>query len=181
MRPRSFRCVPAHVIVIALISSTGAVPAAQDAAAAPRAQPRLVRLADPVARSATVSALNTAVARLEDAGCRKILLDFADRAGRSLEDRLTSLRVDVDQYVGSLVFYDGTRTRPCDKGVMAFTAPDSRVVYVCINQFKQMQSTQPDYVVAVLIHEILHTLGLGEDPPSSREITRRVLARCGPR
>ena len=31
----------------------------------------------------------------------------------------------------------------------------------------------------ILIHETLHTLGLGENPPSSREITSRVLARCG--
>jgi hypothetical protein len=27
---------------------------------------------------------------------------------------------------------------------------------------------------------MLHTLGLGENPPSSNEITRRVLARCRP-
>jgi hypothetical protein len=29
-----------------------------------------------------------------------------------------------------------------------------------------------------VIHEMLHTLGLGENPPSSREITRRVNGRC---
>jgi hypothetical protein len=31
---------------------------------------------------------------------------------------------------------------------------------------------------AILIHEILHTLGLGENPPSSAEITRQVWRRC---
>jgi hypothetical protein len=31
---------------------------------------------------------------------------------------------------------------------------------------------------AVIIHEMLHTLGLGENPPSSTEITFRVLNRC---
>ena len=30
-----------------------------------------------------------------------------------------------------------------------------------------------------LIHETLHTLGLGENPPSSEEITLRVESRCG--
>jgi len=30
-----------------------------------------------------------------------------------------------------------------------------------------------------MIHEALHTLGLGENPPTSAEITERVLARCG--
>lgn len=59
---------------------------------------------------------------------------------------------------------------------MAFTAPGSRVVHVCVDQLKQVQLGQPDYVIAALIHEILHTLGLGEDPPSSSDIARRVLA-----
>jgi hypothetical protein len=30
-----------------------------------------------------------------------------------------------------------------------------------------------------LIHEMLHTLGLRENPPSSAEISRRVAERCG--
>jgi hypothetical protein len=34
-------------------------------------------------------------------------------------------------------------------------------------------------LVASLIHEVLHTLGLGENPPSSAEITERVLRHCG--
>jgi len=33
-------------------------------------------------------------------------------------------------------------------------------------------------VVAVFIHEMLHTLGLGENPPSTQEITGRVLLQC---
>ena len=37
----------------------------------------------------------------------------------------------------------------------------------------------PDHQREVLIHEMLHSLGLGEGPPSSLEITRGVLARCG--
>jgi hypothetical protein len=31
-----------------------------------------------------------------------------------------------------------------------------------------------------LIHEMLHTLGLGENPPTSHEITRQVVRRCAP-
>jgi hypothetical protein len=30
----------------------------------------------------------------------------------------------------------------------------------------------------MVIHEILHTLGLGENPPTSIEITQRVESRC---
>jgi hypothetical protein len=31
----------------------------------------------------------------------------------------------------------------------------------------------------LLIHEALHTLGLGENPPSSEEISNIVLTHCG--
>jgi hypothetical protein len=31
---------------------------------------------------------------------------------------------------------------------------------------------------SAIIHEFLHTLGLGEDPPSSREISSRVMRQC---
>jgi hypothetical protein len=31
---------------------------------------------------------------------------------------------------------------------------------------------------AMVIHEMLHTLGLGENPPSTFEITERVRQRC---
>ena len=31
----------------------------------------------------------------------------------------------------------------------------------------------------MIIHEILHSLGLSENPPSSDEITKQVLMRCG--
>jgi hypothetical protein len=193
MRTKPLGCVPASVIAITLMNSTGAAAGAQErsssgepeagsasttAPATPRDQPRLVRIPDPLARRAIVSALNTAVARFEDTGCSKILLDFADRDGRPLADRLASLRVDFDQYVSTLFFFDGTRSRTCEQGAMAFTAPGSRVIHVCVGQLEQVQR---EYLIASLIHEILHTLGLEENPPSSSDITRRVLARCGRR
>jgi hypothetical protein len=31
---------------------------------------------------------------------------------------------------------------------------------------------------AMVIHEMLHTLGLGENPPTPFEITERIRARC---
>ena len=36
----------------------------------------------------------------------------------------------------------------------------------------------PREAEAMIIHELLHTLGLGENPPTSIEITRRVESRC---
>src|SRR5262245_51104184 len=111
MRTKSLGCLPAYVIAVTLVNFTGAAVDAQErpssaeaepevsrasttAPRSPQEKPRLVRITDPVARRATVSALNTAVARFEDTGCRRILLDFADRDGTSLADRLQSLQID---------------------------------------------------------------------------------------
>jgi hypothetical protein len=71
-----------------------------------------------------------------------------------------------------------SRHRQCLGGALAFTTPGSRVVRVCGDELMR-PSRHPDDIVAMVIHETLHTLGLPENPPSSVEITRRVLARCG--
>jgi hypothetical protein len=63
-------------------------------------------------------------------------------------------------------------------GVLAFTQPGSQVVYVCNRWFREAFATNPSKVEAVIIHEALHSLGLGENPPSSQEITARVMQRC---
>ena len=139
----------------------------------------LVRIPDPLARRATIAALESASALLGDAECRKTLTDFDDGNGRSLADRLSSVAVDVHVYLTMVTFIDDSRHKRCASGVLVFTAPGSRVVRVCAGELKRINAQQPDYVVATIIHEILHTLGLGENPPSSREITARVLLRCG--
>ena len=139
----------------------------------------LIRIPDPLARRATIAALESASARFADADCRKIFTDFEDGNGRSLADRLSAVAVDIHVYLTMVTFIDDTRHRMCVSGVLVFTAPGSRVVRVCAEELKRINAQQPDYVVASLIHEILHTLGLGENPPSASEITARVLARCG--
>ena len=54
-----------------------------------------------------------------------------------------------------------------------------RRVFVC-KTFAEVQLRQPGVAESMVIHEILHTLGLGETPgqPTSIEITQRVEARC---
>ena len=139
----------------------------------------LIHIPDPVVRRTTIAALEAASARFADGDCRKVFTDFEDGNGRSLADRLSAVAVDSHAYLKMVTFIDDTRHRLCVSGVLAFTVPGSRVVRVCTEELKRIQALQPEYVVASLIHEILHTLGLGENPPSSREITRRVLGRCG--
>lgn len=138
-----------------------------------------VRLTDPFAAYETRRALDRARALLAQPRCAAVLTDFDDREGRPLAERVSALGVDAQAYLELIVFIDGTRDELCTKGVMAFTAPGSRVVRLCATEVTRTSQVWRDYVAVALIHEMLHTLGLGENPPASHEITRRVLNGCG--
>ena len=175
MRTKRSRCHAVSLFLAVLITWPGSMVAAQ---AQREPWPR-IHIPDPLARRITIAALEAASARLADDDCSKIFTDFADGSGRSLGDRLSALAVDHHAYLKMVTFIDDTRHRLCGSGILALTVPGGRVVRVCIDELKRIHAVQPEYVVASLIHEILHTLGLGENPPSSREITKRVLGRCG--
>ena len=76
-------------------------------------------------------------------------------------------------------FFDDRETSCCVRGgTLAFTAPGQRVIRVCGRRFAAHSMTRGAYGDAIMIHEMLHALGLGENPPTSGDITRQVLARC---
>jgi hypothetical protein len=60
----------------------------------------------------------------------------------------------------------------------AITQPGSRVVFICPREFIQKREWNPAEAEALIIHEMLHSLGLEENPPSSVAITADVLDRC---
>lgn len=140
---------------------------------------RILSVTDIVAARALRSGLDQAWRRLGDNRCSQLLSEFTDRDGRSLAQRLATLGVDAQTYLTMVVFLE-TRHEICFDGVLAFTAPGSRVVRVCSEALKRTWRDDAAYTAAAFIHEMLHTLGLGENPPSSNEITRSVLARCSP-
>ena len=133
---------------------------------------------DPVARHAAQKALDDAWQLLAQKDCNALLTEFSDSSGRPLEQYLGSLSVDPQTYLTMVVFIDASREVACNKGGFAFTAPGSRVVRLCVDAVKRTWQQSPQHAAATFIHEMLHTLGLGENPPSSQEITRRVLAAC---
>jgi hypothetical protein len=82
------------------------------------------------------------------------------------------------EYLRILPFVDGSGEPLCRREkVMLASIPHVPRVIVCPG-FAKAQRDQPRAAEALVIHEVLHTLGLGEKPPSSMEITRRVEARC---
>lgn len=124
-------------------------------------------------------AVEGAGARLARPECRKVLSDFTDDAGQSLEVKLLTSGRSPAQALALLRFFDDRTAPLCQAGtVMAFTHPGSQVVRVCGREFRNRNRVAAEIII---IHEFLHVLGLGENPPTSDEITDRVTARCGGR
>src|SRR5262245_51548730 len=119
--------------------------------------------------------------RLGDPACRQIFSEFRDGSGRPLQKRLDAIGQTAESYLGWLWFVDGGVSGRCERSeVVAFTSPGSQVVRFCGERFtRALAARGPGFLAAIVIHEELHSLGLGEDPPTSGEITRRVEARCG--
>jgi len=155
---------------LALSAETGPLPPAFD-----------VRIRHEATADTVRQALRGAAQRLQSPGCQAVFSDFSDASGRLLSDRLADLGQTPQGYLGQVLFYDGSVKPHCqakDRGVLAVTAPGSPAVFVCPQAFRDLYWKDPLYAEATLIHEALHTLGLGENPPKSREITSRVVKRC---
>jgi len=149
-------------------------------AAEPGPAPR-VYLSDSVARGAVERAIVGAQFRLSRPACRQVLTDFTDPSGRPLLTNLEATGLAAGDYAVERVwFVDGSDTPQCVKGTetAAFTEAGSKVVHICAARFARL-AQQTTAAEMLIIHEMLHTLGLGENPPSSNEITHRVTARCG--
>jgi hypothetical protein len=128
------------------------------------------------------TARNGAIERLESDECRKVFTDFKDAQGRTLQQNLEEWTASPAEYVGLIPFVDGSSQPLCRKTKTALVAsPGVRRVFVC-RAFAEVQLRQPGVAESMVIHEILHTLGLGEAPqkgaPTSIEITQRVESRC---
>ncbi|HKF42824.1 MAG TPA: hypothetical protein VKG01_06980 [Thermoanaerobaculia bacterium] len=126
------------------------------------------------------TALEFAKAKLSNASCQDVFLDFRNPSGDALASTLEALGETPATYLALIQFYDATGKSLCRADRLAITVPGSRVVYLCGSAFRDLVRRAPGRAAAVLIHEELHSLGLGENPPSPDEITARVVDRCGP-
>ena len=125
-------------------------------------------------------ALAGARRRLESRSCQILFTDFAGTDGRPLAAALEGLGHTGASYLGLLSFYNGDGAARCQNRqlpILAFTVLGSRVIHIC-PRFAGMQRRDSREAEATLIHEALHSLGLGENPPSSRHIQDRVLDLC---
>jgi hypothetical protein len=128
------------------------------------------------------------VVKLRKAECQEVLADFTDAQGRTLRENLDARGLSAPDYLQTITFVDGAPTRSCRRGgwVLLMARPGSAFVGVCpmegsplTSRLAQVLHRNPSLAGAMIIHEMLHTLGLREDPPTSEEITRQVQVRCG--
>ena len=114
--------------------------------------------------------------RLGRPECQAVLADFRDSSGRRLDEVLRASGRTAQEQLDRLVFRSGFGRPFCGRSALAATNVGSNVVFVC---FRQLTALPRGAQEAVLIHEMLHSLGLGENPPESVAITAQVLKRCG--
>jgi hypothetical protein len=109
-----------------------------------------------------------------------VLADFADESGQSLRTRLLAHGNSPAEAFSALRFVDSHSAQQCsaDK-TLAFTQTGSLVIHVCGHQFVRRSMRNRKTAEMIVIHEFLHTLGLGENPPTSQAITAQVALRCG--
>jgi len=138
-----------------------------------------VRLRDPETARRVRVAVEGARRKLLRDECRELLTGFRDLEGHTLAVNLEGQGQTADDYLQGLFFYDGSGKGRCQaSGVAAMTTPGSRVILVC-KGFAKAARRGLGAVENVVIHEMLHSLGLGENPPSSSEINAAVARRCG--
>jgi hypothetical protein len=131
------------------------------------------------ARIMVKGAIEGAVRRLAKPQCQQLFTDFTDPVGNVLADRLVAWGTSPEEALSALYFVEGDDAPQChnDGTRAAFTKPGNRVVYVCGTRFIERFGRRTAGEI-LLIHELLHALGLGEDPPTSAQISDSVRARC---
>lgn len=134
---------------------------------------------DPSFGPRVAEAVADAARRLDAPSCALVLSDYEDaKTGLTLAESLAATGRTASEHVESLWFRGASRLRPfAGRRVFAFTVPASAVVYLCREDLLRIQN-QPRLLTAIVLHEVLHSLGLRDDHPSSVAITERVLERC---
>jgi hypothetical protein len=163
---------------LSLVRRLSAVAGLTTLAASPSASGTLEEKRRSVQELTLERAREGAARKLEQPQCARVLEDFRDQTGRTLAENLATWNRTPVDYLKTTPFRDGSFHPTCRSGKSAlFSVVGMRPVFVC-PIFRKQAERDPWAAENWLIHEMLHTLGLGENPPSSREITQWVNQRC---
>lgn len=150
---------------------------AQESSVENRATARVEGVTNGELVAAIDRAVRGARRRLQRAECARIVDDFTDGRGQPLGGILVNWALAPVDLASRAIFRDGREHATCRTSqAAAFTGPGSRVVFICGNRFGTINRERAELII---IHELLHTVGLTERPPASGEIDRVVATRCG--
>jgi hypothetical protein len=121
-----------------------------------------------------------AMRRLALPACGAVLEEYKDAAGRPLTAKLAEFGVPADQYLAMLPFLDGQSRPLCGRGQSELLTVRGVARVIVCPSFLQTVDRERVTAEVYVIHEMLHTLGLGENPPTSQQITQRVKHQCAP-
>jgi hypothetical protein len=173
------------VMILVGVASLSNAPSASTGAGVGADDPRYpanVRLESPLAQFFFRQVVARAGLRLRDARCQQVLTDFRDDDGRPLREELEATGRTPTAFLLELRWLDGSDRTGCKRNglLVAMTSPGSQTVYVCSTRFADADDpVRGASGEMIVIHEMLHALGLSENPPSSRQITNQVTERCG--
>lgn len=176
LRPAPALAAPVAIAAAVLIGSPSFP---QDAQAAGPNPPSIL-LHHPADVLPVRMALESAHRKLGKASCQQILDDFRDAEGLTLRANLDSLGLGPGEYLALIVYRDGVdlQSGRCrSAGAAAVTHPGDRVVYLCGENFR---AQSPGTRANTLIHEMLHSLGLKENPRAPTRSTGRCGNAVGP-
>ena len=136
---------------------------------------------EPATRFIVQRAIDGAALRLGRSPCQQVLNEFSTASGELLTVALERLRTTPVQFLDGLRFADGLATPQCRTrmSLVAYTAPGHPVIFVCGRRFASRFRDNPKAAALIVIHEMLHAVGLGENPPASEDIATEVTRRCG--
>ena len=134
---------------------------------------------DPILVRAVNGVVRKAAKKLQNTRCQQLLSEYRDGNGRTLQENLEARGETASGYLRWLIFVNAAEDGFCVRETrVAATNPGDRIIRLC-SPFRAIALSDPSHAANLVIHEELHSLGLGENPPSSSEITRKVVERCG--
>jgi hypothetical protein len=163
---------------LALTIALALAPLTAAQAANTRAQdrPRLLSLT-PADRQAVQWSLGIATKQLRHAECLKVFEEFRLPGGSTPRQNLDQTGLSAEEFLGTLEWESGAVSGRCEPGALLATTREAKRISVCPG-FAKIVASRPAFGATLIIHEQLHALGLGENPPLSTYITARVYHWC---
>ena len=126
-------------------------------------------------------AIEGARQRLADPECQQVFTDFEDRNGNSLLANLIATGKSAAGYLDLIWFIDASNASALPSQRTAgglYVTRTSRRLRLRVDLRAPVFPAESGVAEFLIIHEMLHSLGLGENPPTSDQITKQVARRC---